>query len=319
VFAARFGPVMSRCATDRPIGGRYLLVDQIGEGGMGTVWRAWDQREHRFVAAKVLGPHDASTLLRSVREQSMRIAHPHVVAPDDRAAEDHTVVLAMDLVRGGSADRLLIRHGPLPEDYVAVLLDQLLRALAAVHAAGVVHRDVKPANLLLEPTGTGRPLLRLGDFGVAAFVDEPRLTRVPGSVGTDGYIAPEQSAGAPPHPRQDLWSAAVTAVELLAGRRPVGPEDVPAGRLQPLLVAMLDPDPDGRPPSAEHARAWLDRLGVREGAPWQRRPHPPDVTDRYTDLAVPAVVTTRRTAWALACFVTAIALCVVSLVITLSG
>ena len=73
----------------------------------------------------------------------------------------------MDLVRGGSLDALLRRHGPLPASYVVVLLDQLLQALDAVHAAGVVHRDVKPANLLLEPTGTGRPWLRLGDFGVA--------------------------------------------------------------------------------------------------------------------------------------------------------
>jgi eukaryotic-like serine/threonine-protein kinase len=310
---------MARGSTDRPIAGRYVLVDQIGAGGMGTVWRAWDLRKHRFVAAKVLGRYDASTLLLFDREQSLSITHPHVVAPDDCSTGDRTVVLTMDLVRGGSADRLLMRHGPLPEDYVAVLLDQLLQALEAVHAAGVVHRDVKPANLLLEPTGTGRPLLRLGDFGVAAFVDEPRLTRVPGSIGTDGYIAPEQSGGAPPDPRQDLWSAAVTTVELLTGRRPTRPDDVPGGRLQSLLTAMLEADPDVRPASAGQARAWLDRLGVREGAPWQRRPHPPDVTDRYAALAVPAAATTRRTVWALACFVTAIALCGVALALAFTG
>lgn len=310
---------MTRATTGRPIAGRYLLIDQIGEGGTGTVWRAWDLRRRRLVAAKVLGRYGASTLLHFVREQSLRITHPHVVAPAGWAAEDHTVVLTMDLVRGGSADRLLVRHGPLPEDYVAVLLDQLLQALEAVHAVGVIHRDVKPGNLLLEPTGTGRPLLRLGDFGVAERVGEPRSTRVPGSVGTDGYLAPEQSGGAPPDPRQDLWSAGVTAVELLTGRRPVEPDDVPAGRLRPLLAAMLDQDPASRPASAAQARVWLHQLGVREGAPWQRRPYPPDVTDRYADLSSPTALTTRRTAWALACFTCVIALCIITVVSTLTA
>ena len=106
----------------------------------------------------------------------------------------------MDLVRGGSVQTLLGDHGPLPESYVAVVLDQTLQALEAIHAAGVVHRDIKPANLLLEPTGTGRPVVRVGDFGVAALVDDVRLTRVPGAIGTDGYMAPEQVAGSGARP-----------------------------------------------------------------------------------------------------------------------
>ena len=150
----------------------------------------------------MLGRHDAGLLQRFVREQSLRIRHPHVVAPTGWAADDHRLLFTMDLVRGGSLDALLARHGPLPDSFVRVVLDQILQALAAVHAAGVVHRDVKPGNLLLEATGTGRPWIRLGDFGVAAVLDGVRLTQVPGPVGTLGYLPPEQSNGGAPDPRQ---------------------------------------------------------------------------------------------------------------------
>lgn len=200
-----------------PLAGRYVLIDQIGAGGMGSVWRAWDLRSRTFVAAKVLGQHDGDMLLRFVREQSVRIQHPHVVAPRGWAAEDDLVVFTMDLVAGGSVQTLLGDHGALPESYVAVVLDQALQALQAVHGAGVVHRDIKPANLLLEPTGTRRPFVRVGDFGVAALIDEARLTRFPRAIGTDGYMAPEQLHGATPDSRQDLFATGVVAIQMLTG------------------------------------------------------------------------------------------------------
>lgn len=277
-----------------PLAGRYVLVDQIGAGGMGSVWRAWDVRTEQFVAAKVLGQHDGSMLLRFVREQSVRIQHPHVVAPGGWAAEDDLVVFTMDLVRGGSVETLLGDHGPLPESYVAVLLDQTLQALVAVHGAGVVHRDVKPANLLLEATGSRRPHVRLGDFGVAALVDDVRLTRFPGAIGTHGYMAPEQLEGAPPDPRQDLYAAGVVAVQLLTG---VGPSRqpmtsaAPPGRLKALLDAMTSHDPGRRPPSATAALDYLRRLGVPPGTPWQDEPEPPEVFDQLGDVPVPLVAT----------------------------
>jgi len=291
---------------NQPLAGRYVLIDQIGAGGMGSVWRVWDLRNERFLAAKVLGSHDSSMLLRFVREQSLRIQHPHVVAPSGWAAEDDLVIFTMDLVRGGSVATLLGDHGPLPESYVAVVLDQTLQALEAVHAAGVVHRDLKPANLLLEPTGTRRPHVRLGDFGVAALVDDVRLTRFPGAIGTYGYMAPEQAHGAAPDPRQDLYGVGVVGIQMLTGLAPRQQKGVPAGRLQPLLAALTDPDSEKRLESASSALNLLRRLGVPPGAPWQGDPEPPEVFDQLDDVIAPAPSAIRpRRAWlaiAIACF-----------------
>jgi len=269
--------------------GRYRLIDLIGTGGMGSVWRAWDLRRATFVAAKVLGQHDAATLLRFVREQSLRIEHPHVVAPHGWAADDDRVVFAMDLVRGGSVATLLGDHGPLPPAYVAVLLDQLLHALSAVHAARVVHRDVKPANLLLEVTGTGRPHLRLSDFGVAGLLDEPRMTRHSTVLGTPGYLAPEQLTGADPDPRQDLYAVGAVAVELLTGERPgaTGPLPDLGGPLGTFISTLTAPDPSDRPASAAAAGRLLAETGTLPPPgtdPWAHTPDAPEVFDQLPPL-----------------------------------
>ena len=233
--------------------GRYLLVDPIAEGGMGSVWRVWDTQLRRYVAAKLLRPADAGSLLRFVREQSLRVEHPHVVAPTGWAADNEQVLLTMDLVRGGSVAQLLAALGPLPLPYVGVLVDQLLDALTAVHAHGIVHRDVKPSNLLLEPTGRARPVLRLADFGIAAVVGEPRLTGSHLAVGTPGYMAPECVGGAEAEPRQDLYAAGMLALHLLTG-------DLPAP-VRTLLDSMTAASPADRPESAEVARrGWREAL-----------------------------------------------------------
>ncbi|GAA2390842.1 serine/threonine-protein kinase [Streptomyces coeruleofuscus] len=251
--------------------GRYELVDPIGRGGVGAVWRAWDHRRRRYVAAKVLLQSDAHSLLRFVREQALRIDHPHVLAPTSWAADDDKVLFTMDLVAGGSLVHLVGDYGPLPPAFVCTLLDQLLAGLAAVHAEDVVHRDVKPANILLEATGTGRPRLRLSDFGIAMRLGEPRLTETNLVVGTPGYLAPEQMMGAEPDFPADLFAVGLVALYLLEGAKPDskaliqyfaehGTPGPPKGIPEPLwqVVAMLlQPDPQARFRTATGARKAL--------------------------------------------------------------
>lgn len=244
------------------IAGRYAMLDQIGAGGMGSVWRARDERTGEVVAVKVLGHHNAALLIRFVREQAVRVRHPHVVAPISWAADDDVVVLAMDLVEGGSVQDLLDEHGPLPVGYAAELLEQLLSALAAVHAAGLVHRDVKPANLLLQPTDDQRPHLRLGDFGVAAPIADARYTTVPGAIGTEGYMSPEQARGALPDPGQDLYSVGRVALQLITGLPPERQGSIGSGPLRPLLERLLVVDPQQRLASADAALRLLRRLDI---------------------------------------------------------
>ena len=255
------------------VAGRYRLLDQIGTGGMGSVWRAYDDRARCHVAVKVLGRHSSALLARFVREQAIRVRHPHVVAPQGWAAEDDLVVLAMELVTGGSVADLLLEHGPLEPGTVGLLLDQLLSGLAAVHGAGLVHRDVKPANLLLEATGAGEPHLRLGDFGVAAPVADRRFTTVPGAIGTDGYMAPEQARGAPPDPTQDLYAVGRVALELITGLPPARQGAIPSHPLRPLVERLLVVDPEQRLATADAALRLLRRLPVPAAE------HPP-VPDR---------------------------------------
>ncbi|MGW6964105.1 protein kinase domain-containing protein [Streptomyces zaomyceticus] len=251
--------------------GRYELVDPIGRGGAGAVWRAWDHRRRRYVAAKVLLQSDAHTLLRFVREQAMRIDHPHVLAPASWAADDDKVLFTMDLVAGGSLAHVVGDYGPLPPRFVCVLLDQLLSGLATVHAEGVVHRDIKPANILLDVTGTGRPHLRLSDFGISMRKGEPRLTETNYVVGTPGYFAPEQLLGAEPDFTADLFAVGLVALYLLQGRKPDsqalvehfvahGTPGAPQGVPEPLwqvLAGLLQPDPQARFRTATGARKAL--------------------------------------------------------------
>ncbi|MFJ4825884.1 serine/threonine protein kinase [Streptomyces bacillaris] len=252
--------------------GRYELIDPIGRGGVGAVWRAWDHRRRRYVAAKVLQQSDAHTLLRFVREQALRIEHPHVLAPASWAADDDKVLFTMDLVSGGSLAHVIGDYGPLPPRFVCLLLDQLLSGLSTVHAEGVVHRDIKPANILMEATGSGRPHLRLSDFGISMRKGEPRLTETNYVVGTPGYFAPEQMMGAEPDFPADLFAVGLVALYLLQGRKPDsqalvehfaahGTPSAPEGIPEPLwqvLAGLLQPDPQARFRTATGARKALN-------------------------------------------------------------
>ena len=225
---------------------RFILLDEIGCGATGRVHLARDRRLRRYVAVKVLHPGHGPP--------GPAVDHPHVLAHETHHDADGDL-LVMPLVRGGSLLDLCAQEGRLPEAYVAVLLGQLLHALEAVHAAGVVHRDVKPANLLLEATGPGRPHLRLADFG-----DETTL-------GTAGYLAPEREDGAPAAPAHDVYAAGVVVRRLL---------DRP-GPLVTLADSMTRTEPERRPGATE-ALARLRELPVPRADRW------PVVPDRLGPL-----------------------------------
>ncbi|MEZ0577417.1 serine/threonine-protein kinase [Nocardioides sp. MH1] len=242
--------------------GRYELIDPIASGGMGTVWRVLDRADGQVKAAKMLRQSDAAMLLRFVREQSLRIDHTHIVAPQSWAGVDDRVLFTMPLVAGGSVTQLIQQYGALPPRWVGRLVDQTLQALEAVHAAGIVHRDVKPGNLLLEPTGRGVPHLRLTDFGIAVPVNEARLTHVAMVIGTPGYMAPEQALGADPAPSADVYALGMVMVEMLTATkvpREPGELDIDALRTGvPAHDAVLDlaaaasaHDPAARPTAAQ--------------------------------------------------------------------
>lgn len=265
--------------------GRYEFVDVLDAGGMGTVWRVWDLRDRTYRAAKMLRQSDGASLLRFVRETGTRIEHSNVVAPTGWSAEDDRVLFAMPLIGGGSVAMLLADYGPLPPAFVRTLTLQLLDALSAVHAAGIVHRDVKPANLLLEPTGTGTPHLRLSDFGIAATLDEPRLTRGSDVVHTPGYAAPEVDAGADPDPRQDLYSVGMVMQEMLTGVRPdlAGPPGPVTGELAAVRARLVATDPLARFGSAAEAREALAAAPapVEDGDPIEVFSHLPELPEGW--------------------------------------
>ena len=252
--------------------GRYELLDLIGHGGMGSVWRVHDRRTDRVVAAKVLRQSDAATLLRFVRETAFRIQHQHVVTPLGWAGEDDRVLFTMPIVDGGSVATLVGDHGPLPAPFVAEVLRQLLDALSAVHASRVVHRDVKPANVLLDATGANRPHAYLTDFGIAVELDGPRLTETNVAIGTPGYMAPEQRRGEVTT-ASDLYAVGALAVHMLTAApvdgdpkavpRPEGTPDV----LWALAGELLADDPARRPDAATAAaRLGAPELAWRPGA-----------------------------------------------------
>ncbi|MEL4359005.1 MULTISPECIES: serine/threonine-protein kinase [unclassified Luteococcus] len=238
--------------------GRYELLDLLDSGGMGAVWRIVDTHRGEVLAAKVLRSSQSVDLLRFMREQSVRIHHPHVLVPLGWAGTDDRVLFTMPLVRGGSAQTLVGDFGALPSLLVAELLRQLLAALDAVHAAGFVHRDVKPANLLLDPTGGGRPHLYLSDFGLARRTDDPPLTTVGAVPGTPGYLAPEVLAGQEPTPAADLFAVGQVGLTLATGLDPrkrvaaVGPR-TGLTELDDALEWLVAADPEDRATAAQAA------------------------------------------------------------------
>ncbi|MFG2668290.1 serine/threonine-protein kinase [Streptomyces sp. NPDC048387] len=251
----------------RLLAGRYRLAELLGQGGMGTVWRAHDEQLDREVAVKELRlPDDLDASRREAwigrldREAraAARLKHPGVITVHDRiAGDDGRPWIVMELVHGRSLDDLIKRDGPLTPARVAGIGLQVLDALRAVHDTGVTHRDIKPANVLLE----GDRVV-LTDFGIAAVDGEPGLTRSGALMGTPAYMSPEQVRGLPATAESDLWSLGATLFTAVEGRAPfsgsgtwavfvaVATEEpataVRAGELAPVLAGLLRKDPAQR-------------------------------------------------------------------------
>ncbi|MEV6619623.1 serine/threonine-protein kinase [Amycolatopsis sp. NPDC051106] len=205
----------------RLVAGRYAISAELGRGGMGVVWRAEDTLLGRPVALKELAtPPGASPahLERVMREARTagRLNDPGVVTVYDVVSEHGATFIVMELVIAPTLADVVGREGPLANDRVAALGLQVLGALESAHAAGVVHRDVKPSNIMVLPGDR----VKLADFGIARAMDDPSLTQTGGVMGSPGYMAPELFAGAGPSPASDLWSLGATLFHAAEGRAP---------------------------------------------------------------------------------------------------
>ncbi|MFD3327472.1 serine/threonine-protein kinase [Streptomyces sp. NPDC058701] len=259
---------------ERLVAGRYRLLSRLGEGGMGTVWRARDETLHREVAVKEvrapahLRDGDIARMYSRLEREAWaaaRIPDRNVVMVHDVVTENDRPWIVMELIRGQSLADLLRAEGPLTPRHVAHIGAEVLGALRAAHAVGVEHRDVKPANVLIAEDGR----VVLSDFGIAVVEGSTALTMTGEVVGSPEYLPPERALGRPSGPESDLWSLGVmlyAAVEgispfrqdtALSTLRAVVDEEPPvptrAGPLAPVIAGLLRKEPGERTPAAEVA------------------------------------------------------------------
>ncbi len=263
------------------IAGRYALEREIGRGGMGSVWLARDEVLGRVVALKRIGllpGADGTDVARAEREARLaaRLSHPHVVAVIDLVVDADEQWLVMEYVDGSTLAQLVRAEGPLPHDEAARILGEAADALVAAHAAGIVHRDVKPSNILVDSARR----VKLTDFGIARTVADPSLTVTGLVTGSPAYLAPEVASGRRGDEAADVWSLGATMFHVLAGRPPydigdqvvaglyrIVHEEPPrldgAGWLAPLLESTMVRDP-ARRWSMEQVRDFLVGSGRGE-------------------------------------------------------
>ena len=300
------------------IGGRYSLGREIGRGGMGAVWQGLDEVLGRPVAIKRVGVQPGGTspdLMRAEREARLaaRLNHPHVVAIFDLVEEDGHQWLVMEYVDGRNLAELVHDEGALDPDRAAAILVQVAEALSAAHDAGVVHRDVKPSNILVTAEGQ----VKLSDFGIARAVADASLTQTGLVTGSPAYLAPEIASGQQASGASDVWSLGATLFHTLAGRPPydVGDNvlgalyrivnDAPprlddAGWLAPLVESSMSHDPAARWSMAEVADFLRSGPGAHVPAPTapiRVVPPPPEQPHEQTEVmaTAPSAANTGRT------------------------
>jgi serine/threonine-protein kinase len=262
--------------TSALIAGRYRVERRLGVGGMSTVQLAFDQRLERYVAVKLLAEHlaDDPTFVSRFRREALaaaRLVHPNIVQVFDFGLDEefHQQFIVMEHVSGQSCAELLRDRGHLDVDQAVEIISQACRGLDYAHRNGVVHRDVKPGNLLVSDTD----VVKLADFGIARATDQSSITQVGSVLGTAAYLAPEQARGEEAGPRADLYSLGVVAYQLLSGRLPYEATSLSELALKqqresPLPLQQLNPrvrpelaeavmmalaiDQEARPPDAVH-------------------------------------------------------------------
>ncbi|NNH22983.1 serine/threonine-protein kinase, partial [Pseudokineococcus marinus] len=260
--------------------GRYELVDRVAVGGMGEVWAARDEVLGREVAVKILkeeftGDPGFLERFRAEARHSAGLSHPNIAGVYDYGEVEGSAYLVMELVPGAPLSDLIAREGPMDPLRAVRVMAQAASGLGAAHAAGVVHRDVKPGNLLITPDGD----VKVTDFGIARAGDQAPLTRTGQVMGTAQYLAPEQAMGRPALPASDVYALGVVAHEMLTGERPFTgdsqvavamaqvndappplPDHVPDG-VRELVEVCLRKDPARRPADGSQLAAVAAALG----------------------------------------------------------
>ena len=272
-----------RPSVDVTLGGRYTLTERIAIGGMGEVWKARDKVLGRTVAVKILkeeytGDPGFLERFRAEARHTALLNHPGVANVFDYGEEDGSAYLVMELVPGEPLSNIIERDKQLPADRILNIMAQTARALAAAHAQGLVHRDVKPGNLIITPDER----VKVTDFGIARLADQVPLTATGQVMGTAQYLAPEQATGQQATPSSDMYSLGIIGYECLAGKRPFTgesqiaialaqvndpppplPKDVPAPAAA-LIMCLLSKDPADRPETATALASAIDAIRRRD-------------------------------------------------------
>ena len=275
----------------RVIGGRYILSSRLAIGGMGEVWRAIDDQTSEPVALKVLRPELAGqelflSRLRIEAANASKLHHPNLAQVYNSGEEDGLGWIAMELVEGTPLTQILTDNPTLPIDFLLSVMMQTANALDTVHRAGIVHRDIKPGNIMVTPQG----MVKLTDFGISRATNQVTLTAAGMVMGTAQYLPPEQAVGNPATPAGDLYALGVIAYESLAGRRPFTgkrqvdiafahvnkpvpklPDSVPQP-LADLVMDLLEKDPRRRPPSALALGDRIEQVMAQLGISFARSP-----------------------------------------------
>ena len=276
-----------RPTTGQVFGSRYELISRIAIGGMGEVWKANDTVIGRHVAIKILkeeylGDPGFRERFRTEAKNAALVNHEGIANVFDYGEEEGSAYLVMELVPGEALSTVLEREKILPASRVLAIVAQTAAALHQAHLAGLVHRDIKPGNLLITPDGT----VKITDFGIARLADQVPLTATGQVMGTVQYLAPEQAGGKPASPATDLYSLGIVAYEALAGKRPFRgesqvaiamaqiketPPELPTSIPEPvrrLVMSCMAKKPEGRPASAHdlaQAALALARGDTEEG------------------------------------------------------